>query len=482
MAYHQTNEGSQSASETLNTEYTDTPPIVAIATAMGRGGVGIVRVSGPNLKSFIMDFFGQALTPRHAHYLPFHDKNGIALDYGIALYFVAPNAYTGEDVLELQGHGGPAVLRLLLDRCLEVGRPYGMRLANAGEFTLRAFLNDKIDLAQAEAIADLINANSGAAAKAAAASLSGVFSEQINALTEELITLRVLVEATLDFPEEEIDFIEKYEIRPRLLKVLTSLQETVQIARQSSFLNEGLKVVLAGEPNVGKSSLMNALFHRDVAIVTDIPGTTRDAIRDTLDLDGVPITVADTAGLRDTSDQIEQMGIQRSLKEITEADVILDVMDSRNPHSMLATHEDIKNLEDKVVLRVYNKSDLVTPSDSSFKHSDGDHQTKQPRDSISVSAKTGLGLDVLKQAILSACGRTLGEASPWLGRKRHIEAMVIAIEHLEIANEYAQLDDSALDLLAEELRLSHDALGEITGKMTSDDLLGRIFSSFCIGK
>ncbi len=444
---------------------------------MGKGGVGVIRISGTRLEPFIKRLLGRELTPRHAHYLPFLDADQNVLDYGIALYFKAPASYTGEDVLELQGHGGPAVLRLLLTNCLLAGKDFGIRLANAGEFTLRAFLNDKIDLAQAEAIADLIDATSTAAAKAAAASLSGRFSEEITKLIEELVNLRILVEATLDFPEEEIEFIEKYLVRSRLETVHESLCQTLQIAQQSRYLRDGLKVVLAGQPNVGKSSLMNALFNQDIAIVTDIAGTTRDAIRETLNLDGVPVTVTDTAGLRDATDQIEIIGIERSWNEIRSADVILNVMDSRHPVSVLDLAEHAEILKGKIVLDVYNKVDLLEGSQILQNRACESNANR-----VYVSAKSRAGMDKLRQAILDASGRTLGEASPWLGRERHIQAMQGGLEHLEMAREHAQLDDAVLDLLAEELRLCHDTLGEITGKMSSDDLLGRIFSSFCIGK
>ena len=444
---------------------------------MGKGGVGVIRVSGTRLEPFIKRLLGRDLVPRHAHYLPFLDTDQKVVDYGIALYFKAPASYTGEDVLELQGHGGPAVLRLLLTNCLLAGKDFGIRLANAGEFTMRAFLNGKIDLAQAEAIADLIDANSTAAAKAAAASLSGRFSEEITRLIEELVNLRILVEATLDFPEEEIEFIEKYQVRSRLQTVHESLCQTLEIAQQSRYLRDGLKVVLAGQPNVGKSSLMNALFNQDIAIVTDIAGTTRDSIRETLHLDGVPVTVTDTAGLRDATDQIEIIGIERSWTEIRSADVILNVMDSRHPVSVLDLPEHADVLKGKIVLDVYNKVDLLQGSALDELASRTENAS-----SIRVSAKTRNGMDRLRQAILDASGRTLGEASPWLGRERHIQAMQRALEHLDVACQHAELDDAVLDLLAEELRLCHDTLGEITGKMSSDNLLGRIFSSFCIGK
>jgi len=472
VVYHPQNEPVGESAAPISADSGAPEPIAAIATAMGKGGVGVIRISGPNLRQFIKKLLGRDLIPRHAHYLPFPGADQTVLDYGIALYFQAPASYTGEDILELQGHGGPAVLRILLAHCLEVGKAYGLRLANAGEFTLRAFLNDKIDLAQAEAIADLIDANSTAAAKAAAASLSGRFSEEVTRLIEDLVELRILVEATLDFPEEEIEFIEKYQVRSRLETVYSKLCETLEIAKQSRFLREGLKVVLAGQPNVGKSSLMNALFDQDIAIVTDIAGTTRDSIRETLNLDGVPVTVTDTAGLRDATDQIEMIGIERSWAEIRSADVILNVMDSRHPVSVLdpTLHGDV--LKGKILLNVLNKVDLIDSSSEPF----------QSSGTVRVSAKTRKGLDSLRQAILDASGRTLGEASPWLGRERHIQAMQAALEHLELARGHARLNDAVLDLLAEELRLCHDQLGEITGRMTSDDLLGRIFSSFCIGK
>jgi len=445
-------------------------PIVAIATAPGRGGIGIIRVSGPNLGPFIFSLLGLALTPRFAHYCVMRDENHVAIDQGIALYFKAPHSYTGEDILELQGHGGPAVMQTLLRRCLSVGSAFNVRMADPGEFTLRAFLNDKIDLAQAEAIADLIDASSEAAARAAMSSFSGVFSSKINSLNDAIIHLRMMVEATLDFPEEEIEFLEKYQAKERLTTIQLQLSEILSRSKQGMVLREGLHVVLAGEPNVGKSSLLNALAGEDLAIVTDIAGTTRDKVSQVLYLKGIPITIVDTAGLRDTTDKIESMGIERSWAEIARADVVLNL---RDPLS------DDHNLDEKiakhlssncVLLTVFNKSDLLmAPSEPTDKV-------------IYVSAKTGCGLNDLTERLLSIAGWQPGHETPWLARQRHIDALEAAASHLCIANTYAMQNDRLLDLFAEELRLAHEQLGSITGQMTPDELLGEIFSNFCIGK
>jgi len=398
------------------------------------------------------------------------DENHVAIDQGIALYFKAPHSYTGEDVLELQGHGGPAVMQTLLRRCLSVGSAFNVRMADPGEFTLRAFLNDKIDLAQAEAIADLIDASSEAAARAAMSSFSGVFSSKINSLNDAIIHLRMMVEATLDFPEEEIEFLEKYQAKERLTTIQLQLSEILSRSKQGMVLREGLHVVLAGEPNVGKSSLLNALAGEDLAIVTDIAGTTRDKVSQVLYLKGIPITIVDTAGLRDTTDKIESMGIERSWAEIARADVVLNL---RDPLS------DDHNLDEKiakhlssncVLLTVFNKSDLLmAPSEPTDKV-------------IYVSAKTGCGLNDLTERLLSIAGWQPGHETPWLARQRHIDALEAAASHLCIANTYAMQNDRLLDLFAEELRLAHEQLGSITGQMTPDELLGEIFSNFCIGK
>ncbi len=447
-----------------------TDPIVAIATAPGRGGIGVVRVSGPRLGPFIYKLLTRELTPRHAHYLPFMDGNHQLIDQGIALYFPNPHSYTGEDVLELQGHGGPAVLQQLLKRCLSVGESYGMRLAGPGEFTQRAFLNDKIDLAQAEAVADLIDASSEAAARAAASSLSGEFSRRVTRLAEAILQLRMLVEATLDFPEEEIEFLEKYQARSRLDILLSDLDAIIVQSRQGMVLREGLHVVLAGEPNVGKSSLLNALAGQDLAIVTEIAGTTRDKVTQVIHLQGVPVTIIDTAGLRETTDLIESIGIERTWDEISRADVVLHLVDATQPVSPLDIEIDLVRSRNSIVLTVMNKNDLLIDASS------------VSDESMSISARTGAGLDQLKSKLLEIAGWNPGQESPWLARQRHIDALEQSRMHLLLATEHAAQSDRVLDLFAEELRLSHDCLGQITGKMTPDDLLGEIFSRFCIGK
>lgn len=449
-------------------------PIVAIATAPGRGGIGIVRVSGPALGPFICALLGRQLTPRHATYGPFPDAAGKAIDQGIAIYFSSPNSYTGEDVLELQGHGGPAVLQTLLKRCLNVGKAFGLRMAAPGEFTLRAFLNDKIDLAQAEAVADLIDATSEAAARAAMASYQGDFSKRIENLTAKIIELRMLVEATLDFPEEEIEFLEKFQARARLSSIQEELNDVLAQSQQGMVLREGLHVVLAGEPNVGKSSLLNALSGQDLAIVTDIAGTTRDKVSQVIHLDGVPITIIDTAGLRDTNDTIEALGIARSWEEIKRADVVLHLLNIQQPDSPLdqqiMSHRSAKS----VILKIFNKCDLISSSPANSPISQ--------EDALFISAKTGDGLNQLRQRLLEIAGWQPGQESPWLARQRHIDALQAAQDSLSNAQSHAEQNDRVLDLFAEELRLAHDHLGSITGRMTPDELLGEIFSRFCIGK
>lgn len=483
-------------------------PIAAIATAPGKGGIGVVRISGPDLDGIAATLFGQALRPRHAHYLPFNDAQGNAIDAGIVLYFKAPHSYTGEDVLELQGHGGPAVLRRILARCMEVGREWGMRHAEPGEFTQRAFLNDRLDLAQAEAVADLIDASSEAAARSAMASLSGAFSREVTALNDRIIHLRMLVEATLDFPEEEIDFLEKYQARPTLDAIIADLEAIQRQARQGMILREGLHIVLAGRPNVGKSSLLNALAGDEIAIVTPIAGTTRDRVIQQIHIEGVPLHIVDTAGLRETEDEVESIGIARTWAEIERADVVIHLQDARDTDDELETEITRRLPARAPILKVFNKLDLLDPS----KKMGSDHDLREqgrdlppidrgltpiapiapvaPTDPTApgtpaplyISARTGEGLDVLRQRLLDIAGWSPGAESPWLARERHVRALEAAGQHLAIARTHSELDDQVLDLFAEELRLAHEELGAITGQFSSDDLLGEIFSSFCIGK
>ncbi len=445
-------------------------PIVAIATAPGRGGIGVVRVSGPHLGPFIYALLGRSLEPRHATYCRFPDATGEVIDQGIALYFVGPASYTGEDVLELQGHGGPAILQQLLNRCLSVGALFNIRIASPGEFTLRAFLNDKIDLAQAEAIADLIDASSEAAARAAVVSMTGLFSQRINTLSAAIVQLRMLVEATLDFPEEEIEFLEKYQAHAKLEILQNTLTEILSASRQGVVLREGLHVVLAGEPNVGKSSLLNALSGQELAIVTDIAGTTRDKVSQVITLDGVPITITDTAGLRETNDAIETIGIERTWSAIEQADVVLHLRALNTNHLTLDPQIQMRRSAKSIVLNVCNKVDLSIES------------LVDTNDTLFISAKTGQGLDALRAKLLELAGWNPGQESPWLARQRHVDALSAAQSHLTQAGEFALQKDLVLDLFAEELRLAHSQLGLITGQMTPDDLLGEIFSRFCIGK
>lgn len=462
-------------------------PIVAIATAPGRGGIGVVRVSAPDLSVFIRQFFNRELQVRHAHYLPFPDSGGQAIDEGIALFFKAPHSYTGEDVLELQGHGGPAVLKRIMQRCLEVGREIGIDLRHAepGEFTQRAFLNNRLDLAQAEAVADLIDASSEAAARSAMASLSGSFSNLVNALADRVVHLRMLVEATLDFPEEEIEFLEKYQAREELQSIQDDLQHLIRQAKQGMILREGMHVVLAGQPNVGKSSLLNALAGDEVAIVTPIAGTTRDKVSQQIHIQGVPIHIVDTAGLRETDDTVESIGIARTWAEIEKANVIVHLQDARSPNDELDIEITRRLPARTPVLKVFNKMDLL--DEAALKRMQEQvEQTSEENGhealAILVSAKQETGLDTLRHKLLEIAGWNPSAESPWLARERHLHALNSVNEHLQMAQEHASHDDRVLDLFAEELRLAHDDLCKITGQFSSDDLLGEIFSSFCIGK
>jgi tRNA modification GTPase len=452
-------------------------PIVAIATAPGRGAVGIVRASGRALAPLIEAICRQPLKPRHATYLTFADADGQPIDQGLAIHFPAPHSYTGEDVLELQAHGGPVVLQLLLARCLDAGRGIGLRLAEPGEFTERAFLNDKLDLAQAEAVSDLIEASTEAAARSASRSLSGAFSQQVEGLRQQIVDLRMLVEATLDFPEEEIDFLEKADARGHLQRLAAALDRVLDRAHQGALLREGIKVVLAGQPNVGKSSLLNALAGAELAIVTPIPGTTRDKVRETIQIEGVPLHVVDTAGLRDdTHDEVERIGIARSWSEIEAADAVIFLHDLtrlqepayREGEARIAERLGLAQplAEHARVLHVFNKADAADA----------------PVPGLKLSARTGEGLQALRQALLQRAGWHASPEGVFIARERHLRALRRTRQHLHEAIAQAEVPDPALDLLAEELRLAHNALGEITGAFSADDLLGEIFSRFCIGK
>lgn len=463
------------AMRTAHTHPSD--PIVAIATAPGRGAVGIVRASGRNLAPLIQAVCGRAeLPPRQAVLLPFLASNGEPLDRGLALHFPAPHSYTGEDVLELQAHGGPVLLQLLLARCLEA-MP-GLRLAEPGEFTERAFLNDKLDLAQAEAVADLIEASTEAAARSAARSMAGAFSHEVTALATRIVELRTLVEATLDFPEEEIDFLEKARARERLDAIEAAIVSALGRARQGALLREGLRVVLAGQPNVGKSSLLNALAGAELAIVTPIPGTTRDRVAETIQIDGVPLHITDTAGLRlphEAADEVERIGIARSWEAIAGADVLLLLRDlSRAGEPAYdAADAEIAGLLPAATPRieVWNKADAVAAPGAAL-----------PPGALALSAKTGAGLETLRQALLQRAGWQAAPEGVFIARTRHVEALRRTLEHLRAAQAHAAVRDAALDLLAEELRLAHRALASITGEFGVEDLLGEIFGRFCIGK
>jgi tRNA modification GTPase len=462
--------------------FSDRDPIAAIATAPGRGGIGVVRVSGADLGPVVEALLGaeraSRLLPRHATFAPFLDAQGRAIDEGIALLFPAPGSYTGEAVLELQGHGGPVVLQMLLARCLEAGRPIGLRVAAPGEFTRRAFLNDRLDLAQAEAVADLIDASTEAAARSANRSLAGEFSRRIRTLVEALLELRTLVEATLDFPEEEIDFLRAADALGRLAAVRAQLDDVLGRARQGAVLRHGLNVVLVGAPNVGKSSLLNALAGEEVAIVTPVAGTTRDRIVQPVAVHGILLNVIDTAGLRPTEDAVEKIGIERTLAEVARADVVLHLVDARAPSADAEVLEQVLQSVSRGVplLTVLNKIDLQ----GAEPQAEGEH--------IWLSAKTGAGLDGLRAALLVVAGwtpSTSGE-TVFLARERHLQALERAREHLAAAAACADAEqgygNAQLELFAEELRLAGQRLGEITGEVTADDLLGRIFSRFCIGK
>ena len=471
-------------------------PIVAIATAPGRGAVGIVRISGQQLAPVIDAICGRSLSPRQATYLPFQDAQGQVIDQGLAIFFPAPHSYTGEDVLELQAHGGPVVLQLLLARCLEAGgeinpandqpRLPQIRVAQPGEFTERAFLNDKIDLAQAEAIADLIDASTETAARSAARSMSGEFSQAINTLLEQLIHLRMLVEATLDFPEEDIDFLQQADAQGQLQRLQATLASVMQRATQGAILREGIKVVIAGQPNVGKSSLLNALAGAELAIVTPIAGTTRDKVSQLIQIEGVPLHVVDTAGLRDALDEVEKIGVARAWTEIESADAVLFLHDLVRQDPTQATQDAIdyiagdarlesalalKLLKNTPVINVWNKSDIASPEVLS-----------QINGGVLISAKTGAGLQLLREQLLQVVGWQSAPEGVFMARERHVRALHSVQDQLVTAQYQLNAARPALDLLAEDLRQAQLHLSAITGAFSADDLLGEIFSRFCIGK
>ncbi len=459
---------------------TDRDTIVAIATPPGRGGIGILRLSGDRSLILAQRLLGKAPTPRHAHFGPFLDAQGQPIDHGIALYFPAPHSFTGEDVLELQGHGGPVVLDLLLERALQLGA----RLARAGEFSERAFLNDKIDLIQAEAIADLINSSSAAAARSALQSLQGEFSRQIDNLVESLIRLRVYIEASIDFPDEELDLLADPQITQQLLEASDHLQNILAQAQDGQRLRDGMSVVIAGRPNAGKSSLLNLLAGSERAIVTDIPGTTRDLLREEITLHGVPLHLTDTAGLRASSDPIEQEGIRRTRKELTQADCILLIVDATaDRNSWLEPFDaDAPPPPWQRVTIVRNKIDLLHESPSAEQQQfvvDSGPSHLLPV--ISLSAKAGSGIELLKQHFLARIDFRPTEEGRFLARRRHLDALIKAQSTLDQGTK-AFLDSGQGELLAEDLRETQQHLDEITGRFNSEALLSRIFSGFCIGK
>jgi len=448
-------------------------PIIAVATAPGKAGVGVIRISGQHLGSFAKTLLQTPLSARQASLLTLRDAGGQAIDQLIAIYFSAPASFTGEDVLELQCHGGPQLLELVMKRCLELGKEIGLVIAEPGEFTLRAYLNNKIDLAQAEAIADLIDAQSELAVRGAARSLQGEFSANIKELIEEITQLRILVESTLDFPEEEIEFLENAQARERLAAVKAKLQSLREGAKQGKILRDGIQLVLAGAPNVGKSSLLNRLAGEEVAIVTPVAGTTRDRVKESITIEGVPMHIIDTAGLRDTNDEVEAKGIERSWDAIRLADLVIFMTD-------LDSDAEDSRLKDKILaalppkcpaLLVINKSDLLSANSPLI-----------PAGAILISAKTGDGISTLKQKILETVGWNGPQEGAIVARRRHLEWLEQAAEHIAKSEQFAANGNNSLELFAEELSLAQNHLGQITGILLPDDLLGKIFSQFCIGK
>jgi tRNA modification GTPase len=440
--------------------------IAAVATPAGRGGVAVIRLSGPNLSLVLAGLIKAKVSPRRATLAKFRDANGEIIDHGLVLFFPSPHSYTGEDVVEIQAHGGPVLVQMLLGRCIELGA----RIAEPGEFTKRAFLNDKLDLAQAEGVADLISATTTEAVRCAVRSLEGEFSKRIDGLVMSLTNLRILVEATLDFPEEEIDFIEKSGLRGKLADLRESIKSVLDASRQGSLLREGIHVVLAGQPNVGKSSLLNRLAGAERSIVTDIPGTTRDAIRETVNIRGVPVHLIDTAGLREAQDPVEKIGIARSHDAISKADVVLWIADASRPGTNIIDQALMDRLAgNAAIIFAINKIDLIGTLPGSEVAGNSTH--------LKISAHSGEGLEVLKDAILRCAGWGSGEGV-FLARARHLQALNLGAIHVDAAVERM----TQLELCAEELRLAQLALASITGEVSADDLLGKIFSQFCIGK
>jgi len=448
-------------------------PIVAIATAPGKAGVGIIRISGEGLQELAFAITNKQLQPRKATLVELRNQDGRIIDSCLAIYFSAPHSFTGEDILELQCHGGPQLLDLVVQRCLQLGHQMGLAIAEPGEFSLRAFLNEKIDLAQAEAIADLIDAQSHAAVMGAARSLQGAFSDDIHHLVGALTQLRILVESTLDFPEEEIEFLENAHAREQLTEIQGRIQHLLAAAKQGQILRDGVQLVLVGAPNVGKSSLLNCLAGEEIAIVTAVAGTTRDRVKQSITLDGVPIHIIDTAGLRQTKDEVEAIGIERTWSSIRTADLLLfiEAPDAHKAEETLSAEVLAALPPGCTFLRLVNKADLLSAVD----------KTTGP-DTLYVSAKTGDGIPELKNAILSRIGWRTGQEDVLISRQRHIDCLMHAEAALKKAGLYALQGNRALELFAEELRLAQEHLGQITGRLLPDDLLGKIFSQFCIGK
>ncbi len=440
--------------------------ICALASALGQGGIGVVRVSGPGAKDIAKAMLGFDPKPRYAHYGSFFNNNGEEIDKGVALFFPGPNSFTGEDVIEFQGHGGMSVMRMLLESSVELGAIY----AEPGEFSKRAFLNGKMDLVQAEAVADLIDATSQRASASALRSLSGEFSNKVNQLTQSIIELRVFVEATIDFSDEEIDFLASSEVKVKAQNIKQQIYEIFVAAKQGSILREGLTVAIAGKPNAGKSSLLNALTQNDSAIVTDIAGTTRDTLKETISIDGMPLNIVDTAGLHNSEDIVEQEGIKRAKTEIQKADLVLLVFDAQDDNPDLSILPD--GLENTPLFIIKNKIDLAKSNSTNVNF--------DKYELVSISAKDGTGIDILTNKLSNFAGLNNVGEGVYLARQRHINALELALDAID--NSIEQLDSGSAELMAEDLRQAGQYMGSITGEFSSDDLLGEIFSSFCIGK